>query len=67
MPLLPVCGLRQTCRSGTALKHIGVAFCAQRNRRDALRRAPRPPYAWDGVGDVRPFGAMEKNIVEGVY
>ena len=22
---------------------------------------------WDGVAEVRPFGAMEKNIVEGVY
>jgi phenylacetate-coenzyme A ligase PaaK-like adenylate-forming protein len=36
-------------------------------RDEAIRRAPRPPYAWDGVGDVRPFGAMEKQIVEGVY
>jgi len=36
-------------------------------RDETIRRAPRPPYAWDGVGDVRPFGAMEKNIVEGVY
>ncbi len=36
-------------------------------RDEAIRRLPRPPYAWDGVGDVRPFGAMEKNIVEGVY
>jgi hypothetical protein len=36
-------------------------------RDEALRRPPRAPYAWDGVGDVRPFGAMEKNIVEGVY
>ena len=36
-------------------------------RDEAIRRAPRAPYAWDGVGDVRPFGAMEKNIVEGVY
>jgi phenylacetate-coenzyme A ligase PaaK-like adenylate-forming protein len=36
-------------------------------RDEAVRRAPRPPYAWDGVGDVRPFGAMEKTIVEGVY
>jgi hypothetical protein len=26
-----------------------------------------PPYAWDGVAEVRPFGAMEKQIVEGVY
>ena len=36
-------------------------------RDEAIRRAPRPPYAWDGVGDVRPFCAMEKTIVEGVY
>ena len=36
-------------------------------RDEAIRRAPRPPYAWDGVGDVRPFGALEKTIVEGVY
>ena len=36
-------------------------------RDETIRRAPRAPYAWDGVGDVRPFGAMEKTIVEGVY
>ncbi len=36
-------------------------------RDEAIRRQPRLPYAWDGVGEVRPFGAMEKNIVEGVY
>jgi len=36
-------------------------------RDEAIRRAPRAPYAWDGVGDVRPFGALEKTIVEGVY
>ena len=36
-------------------------------RDEALRRSARAPYQWDGVGDVRPFGAMEKNIVEGVY
>jgi phenylacetate-coenzyme A ligase PaaK-like adenylate-forming protein len=36
-------------------------------RDEAIRRRPREPYAWDGVADVRPFGAMEKNIVEGVY
>ncbi len=36
-------------------------------RDEALRRKPRAPYAWDGVADVRPFGAMEKTIVEGVY
>jgi len=36
-------------------------------RDEAIRRAPRPPYSWDGVAEVRPFGAMEKTIVEGVY
>lgn len=36
-------------------------------RDEAIRRPPRPPYAWDGVGEVRPFGALEKQIVEGVY
>jgi phenylacetate-coenzyme A ligase PaaK-like adenylate-forming protein len=36
-------------------------------RDEAIRRPARAPYAWDGVGDVRPFGAMEKQIVEGVY
>ena len=36
-------------------------------RDEALRRAPRAPYAWDGVAEVRPFGAMEKTIIEGVY
>jgi phenylacetate-coenzyme A ligase PaaK-like adenylate-forming protein len=36
-------------------------------RDEAIRREPREPYAWDGVAEVRPFGAMEKNIVEGVY
>jgi hypothetical protein len=36
-------------------------------RDEAMRRPPRGPYAWDGVAEVRPFGAMEKTIVEGVY
>jgi hypothetical protein len=36
-------------------------------RDEAIRREPREPYAWDGVAEVRPFGAMEKTIVEGVY
>jgi hypothetical protein len=36
-------------------------------RDEALRRPPRPPYAWDGVAEVRPFGVMQKQIVEGVY
>jgi hypothetical protein len=36
-------------------------------RDEAIRRKPRNQYAWDGVAEVRPFGAMEKKIVEGVY
>ena len=36
-------------------------------RDEAIRREPIDNYPWDGVGDVRPFGAMEKKVVEGVY
>src|SRR2546430_6481698 len=36
-------------------------------RDEALRRPPHPPYGWDGVAEVRPFGAIQKTIVEGVY
>ena len=36
-------------------------------RDEAMRRRPRGQYAWDGVADVRPFGAMEKKVIEGVY
>jgi phenylacetate-coenzyme A ligase PaaK-like adenylate-forming protein len=36
-------------------------------RDEAIRRPPIPGYAWDGVGEVRPFGASTQTIVEGVY
>lgn len=36
-------------------------------RDEALRRPPCDLYPWDGVEGVRPFGMMEKKIVEGVY
>ena len=36
-------------------------------RDEALRREPCKQYPWDGVAEVRPFGAMTKKIVEGVY
>jgi phenylacetate-coenzyme A ligase PaaK-like adenylate-forming protein len=36
-------------------------------RDEAIRREPCALYPWDGVGDVRPFGALEKQIIEGVY
>jgi hypothetical protein len=36
-------------------------------RDEAIRREPWERYAWDGVGEVRPFGAMEQKTIEGVY
>ncbi len=36
-------------------------------RDEAIRRKPHEPYPWDGVGDVRPFGALEGKVIEGVY
>ena len=36
-------------------------------RDEAIRRKPTDAYPWDGVGEVRPFGASESKIVEGVY
>ncbi len=36
-------------------------------RDEAIRREPWPSMPWDGVGEVRPLGSMEKKIVEGVY
>jgi phenylacetate-coenzyme A ligase PaaK-like adenylate-forming protein len=36
-------------------------------RDEAIRRQPCAQYPWDGVGDVRPFGMLEKKVVEGVY
>ncbi len=36
-------------------------------RDEAKRCAPCDEFAWDGVAEVRPFGANEEKIVEGVY
>ena len=36
-------------------------------RDEAMRREPWEGFAWDGVGEVRPFGQMEKKTIEGVY
>ncbi len=36
-------------------------------RDEGKRREPIELYPWDGVAEVRPFGAMQKKIVEGVY
>ncbi len=38
-------------------------------RDEAMRRPPAPElsFLWDGVADVRPFGAQANKIVEGVY
>lgn len=36
-------------------------------RDEAVRREPFGRFAWDGVGDVRPFGWTTKPTIEGVY
>jgi phenylacetate-coenzyme A ligase PaaK-like adenylate-forming protein len=36
-------------------------------RDEAVRRHPWGRFAWDGVGEVRPFGALETKAIEGVY
>ena len=36
-------------------------------RDEALRCEPCESWPWDGVGQVRPFGASKEKIVEGVY
>lgn len=36
-------------------------------RDEAIRREPWEQYPWDGVGEVRPFGQMQKKTIEGVY
>ncbi|MDP8242857.1 MAG: hypothetical protein P9L94_02165 [Candidatus Hinthialibacter antarcticus] len=36
-------------------------------RDEVIRREPWGRFAWDGVGEVRPFRASENKVVEGVY
>ncbi|MCS6777116.1 MAG: hypothetical protein RMJ43_13190 [Chloroherpetonaceae bacterium] len=36
-------------------------------RDEAIRRGPHERFPWDGVGEVRPFGALEHKTIEGVY
>jgi len=36
-------------------------------RDEAIRREPCDEFAWDGVGDVRPFASEGKTVIEGVY
>ncbi len=36
-------------------------------RDEAMRRKPCARFAWDGVGEVRPFGMLQNKTVEGVY
>jgi hypothetical protein len=36
-------------------------------RDEAIRRTPCDEFAWDGVGDVRPFQSGTRTIIEGVY
>ena len=36
-------------------------------RDEAIRRKPCDEFAWDGVGDVRPFQSGSTTVIEGVY
>lgn len=36
-------------------------------RDEAVRRRPWGRFTWDGVGEVRPFRALQDSVVEGVY
>ena len=58
-------------RSGAILAHVSqvAAGMVRRDMRrdEALRRRPCEQYPWDGVGEVRPFGASEQKSVEGGY
>lgn len=36
-------------------------------RDEAIRREPCEQWPWDGAGEVRPFQAMQKKVIEGVY
>ncbi|MBC7526490.1 MAG: hypothetical protein H7308_02975 [Chthonomonadaceae bacterium] len=36
-------------------------------RDEAMRMEPFGRFAWDGVAEVRPFGALETKAIEGVY
>lgn len=49
----------------TLTKEIFIPRFLERD--ECMRREPCELYPWDGVGDVRPFGMLEKKVVEGVY
>ncbi|HLX63522.1 MAG TPA: hypothetical protein VKX17_19790 [Planctomycetota bacterium] len=49
----------------TLTKEIFIPRFLERD--EVIRRVPCDLYPWDGVGDVRPFGMLEKKVVEGVY
>jgi hypothetical protein len=51
----------------TQLPHLPALRRGFLERDEAIRREPYEQYAWDGGAEVRPFGAMEKTIVEGLY
>ena len=49
----------------TLTKEIFIPRFLERD--EVIRRVPCDLYPWDGVGEVRPFGMLEKKVVEGVY
>ncbi len=49
----------------TLTKEIFIPRFLERD--EVMRRVPCDLYPWDGVGEVRPFGMLEKKVVEGVY
>ncbi len=58
-------GRRGRVKLTTLTKEFFVPGFLERD--EAIRTRPVPKYPWDGVGDVRPFGAQENQVVVGVY
>ena len=58
-------GTRGRVELSTLTKEL---FLPQHLERDeAIRRPPAPGFAWDGLGDLRPWKSKEAPTIEGVY
>ena len=44
-----------------------MSDCCRQSGANLPTDAPCEAFAWDGVGEVRPFRGEEEGIVEGVY